>query len=137
MSAEPTQQGARPLLADVAVGQEVASRRVELTRADLVRYAGASGDRNPIHLYGVTAKAFGFPRQIAHGMWTKARSIAAVENRLPEAVTVEVSFKTPVLLPTTVRFASTAAVDDRGVAFSLVNPKNDAPHLAGRTSAPA
>ena len=40
------------------------------------RYASVSGDRNPIHLYGVTAKAFGFPRQIAHGMWSKARSIA-------------------------------------------------------------
>ncbi len=99
------------------------------------RYAAVSGDRNPIHLYGVTAKAFGFPRQIAHGMWSKARSIAAIENRLPEAVKVEVAFKTPVLLPTTVRFASSPAVDDRGAAFSLVNPKNDAPHLAGRTSA--
>jgi acyl dehydratase len=98
------------------------------------RYASVSGDRNPIHLYGVTAKAFGFPRQIAHGMWSKARSIAAVENRLPDAVKVEVAFKTPVLLPATVRFTSAAAVEDRGVAFSLVNPKNGAPHLAGRTS---
>ena len=98
------------------------------------RYASVSGDRNPIHLYGVTAKAFGFPRQIAHGMWSKARCIAAVENRLPDAVRVEVAFKTPVLLPTTVRFSSTPAVDDRGVAFSLVNPKNGAPHVAGRTS---
>jgi acyl dehydratase len=99
------------------------------------RYASVSGDRNPIHLYGVTAKAFGFPRQIAHGMWSKARCIAAVENRLPDAVKVEVAFKTPVLLPATVCFASSPAVDDRGVAFSLVNPKNGAPHLAGRTSA--
>lgn len=99
------------------------------------RYAAVSGDRNPIHLYGVTAKAFGFPRQIAHGMWSKARCIAAVENRLPDAVRVEAAFKTPVLLPTTVRFASSAAVDDRGLAFSLVNPKNDAPHLAGRATA--
>ena len=100
------------------------------------RYASVSGDRNPIHLYGVTAKAFGFPRQIAHGMWSKARSIAAVENRLPDAVTVEVAFKTPVLLPATVRFASTPAIDDRGVTFSMVNPKSGAPHLAGRTSSP-
>lgn len=98
------------------------------------RYASVSGDRNPIHLYGVTAKAFGFPRQIAHGMWSKARSIAAVENRLPDAVRVEVAFKTPVLLPAKVRFTS-AATDDRGVAFSLVNPKNGAPHLAGRATA--
>ena len=98
------------------------------------RYAAVSGDRNPIHLYGVTAKAFGFPRQIAHGMWSKARCIAAVENRLPDAVRVEVAFKTPVLLPATVRFASTTAVDGRGPAFSLVNPKSGAPHLAGRTT---
>jgi MaoC like domain len=98
------------------------------------RYASVSGDRNPIHLYGVTAKAFGFPRQIAHGMWSKARSVAAVENRLPDAVKVEVVFKTPVLLPATVRFTSASAVEDRGVAFTLVNPKNGAPHLAGRTS---
>jgi acyl dehydratase len=96
------------------------------------RYASVSGDRNPIHLYGVTAKAFGFPRQIAHGMWSKARCIAAVENRLPDAVRVEVAFKTPVLLPATVRFASTPAVDGRGLGFSLVNPRNEAPHVAGR-----
>ena len=98
------------------------------------RYASVSGDRNPIHLYGLTAKAFGFPRQIAHGMWSKARCIAAVENRLPDAVRVEVAFKTPVVLPATVRFTSSPAVDDRGLGFSLVNPKSGAPHLAGRTT---
>ena len=43
--------------------------------ADLGRtYASVSGDHNPIHLYPITAKALGFPRQIAHGMWTLARS---------------------------------------------------------------
>ena len=46
-----------------------------------------------------TAKALGFPRQIAHGMWTMARCVAALENRLPDAVTVDVAFKRPVLLP--------------------------------------
>lgn len=95
------------------------------------RYAAVSGDRNPIHLYAATAKAFGFPRQIAHGMWSKARCVAALENRLPDAVTVEVAFKTPVLLPTTVRF--TAAQREDGQAFSLLNPRNDAPHLVGRS----
>ena len=44
-------------------------------------YAAVSGDSNPIHLYPVTAKAFGFPRQIAHGMWTKARCLAALQNK--------------------------------------------------------
>jgi hypothetical protein len=96
------------------------------------RYAAVSGDRNPIHLYAATAKAFGFPRQIAHGMWTKARCIAAIENRLPEAVRVEVAFKKPVLLPTTVRFAKETT--ETGVAFSLSDPKRDAPHLTGRAT---
>jgi acyl dehydratase len=97
------------------------------------RYAAVSGDRNPIHLYAATAKAFGFPRQIAHGMWSKARCVAAIENRLPDAVKVEVAFKTPILLPGVVRFAKAPAGD--GLGFGLTNPKNGAPHLAGRTSA--
>ena len=96
------------------------------------RYGAVSGDRNPIHLYAATAKAFGFKRQIAHGMWTKARSIAAVENRLPDAVKVEVAFKTPVFLPGTVRFTSRST--ETGVGFSLVNPKSGAPHLTGRAT---
>ncbi len=101
--------------------------------ADLGRkYGAVSGDRNPIHLYAATAKAFGFKRQIAHGMWTKARSIAAVENRLPDAVTVEVAFKTPVFLPGTVRFTSRST--ESGLGFSLVNPKSGAPHLSGRAA---
>jgi len=99
------------------------------------RYAAVSGDHNPIHLYPLTAKAFGFPRQIAHGMWSKARCVAAVANRLPDAVTVEVEFKKPILLPGTVAFGS-RLVDDgphRGIDFSLTNPKSGAPHLVGRT----
>ena len=46
------------------------------------RYASVSGDRNPIHMHALTAKAFGFPRAIAHGMWTKARCLAALEPSL-------------------------------------------------------
>ena len=94
------------------------------------RYGAVSGDRNPIHLYPWSAKALGFKRQIAHGMWTKARSVAAIENRLPDQVTVQVAFKTPVFLPGTARFR--AETTDAGDAFSLVNPNNDAPHLHGR-----
>lgn len=103
--------------------------------ADLGRtYAGVSGDANPIHLYPLTAKALGFPRQIAHGMWTKARCIAAIENRLPDAVTVEVAFKKPVFLPGTVAFA--ARQDEDGWTFAMTSPKDGSPHLLGRTSAP-
>ena len=50
------------------------------------RYARVSGDVNPIHLSGLTAKAFGFKRAIAHGMWVKARALAALEGRLPDAL---------------------------------------------------
>ncbi len=97
------------------------------------RYAAVSGDHNPIHLYPLTAKALGFPRQIAHGMWSKARCIAALENRLPDAVRVDVAFKKPIILPGRVAFGSTPTND--GFAFSLSNPKSGAPHLAGATTA--
>ena len=103
--------------------------------ADLGRtYAAVSGDANPIHLYPLTARALGFPRQIAHGMWTKARSVAAIENRLPDAVTVEVAFRKPVFLPSTVAFA--ARLDDAGWTFAMTNPEDGSPHLLGRTSSP-
>lgn len=99
--------------------------------ADLGRtYAGVSGDHNPIHLYPLTAKALGFPRQIAHGMWTKARSVAAIENRLPEAVTVDVAFKKPVFLPGTVSFAVRKDGDE--FTFALTSPRDGSPHLVGR-----
>jgi len=95
------------------------------------RYAGISGDRNPIHLYALTAKAFGFPRQIAHGMWSMARCVGALENRLPSAVRVDVAFKKPILLPGSVAFGSRPTAD--GYAFSLTSPRSGAPHLVGRT----
>ena len=93
------------------------------------RYAGVSGDRNPIHLYGVTAKAFGFPRQIAHGMWTKARCLAQLESRLPGALTAEVAFKKPILLPAKVEFGSFA--DSAAISFGVRDAAKGTPHLAG------
>ncbi|NUQ87110.1 MAG: hypothetical protein HOQ43_01395 [Glycomyces artemisiae] len=95
------------------------------------RYAAVSGDHNPIHLHPLTAKAFGFPRHIAHGMWSMARCVGALENRLADAVTVDVAFKKPILLPGKVAFGS-RRLDD-GYAFSLTSPGSGAPHLAGRT----
>jgi len=96
-------------------------------------YGAVSGDRNPIHLYPLTAKALGFPRHIAHGMWSKARCIAALENRLPDQVKVEVGFKKPIFLPGRARFGAEA--NPAGWDFALVNPKSGAPHLLGRTTA--
>ena len=93
-------------------------------------YAAVSGDHNPIHLYPLTAKALGFRRQIAHGMWTLARSVAAIENRLPDAVELEVAFRKPVFLPSTVAFADRA--DDGVHTFALSNPRDSSLHLVGR-----
>lgn len=100
-------------------------------------YGAVSGDRNPIHLYPLTAKALGFPRHIAHGMWSKARCIAALENRLPDAVRVEVAFKKPIFLPGKAQFGAQRRDKGRetGYDFTLVNPKSGAPHLLGRTTA--
>jgi acyl dehydratase len=66
------------------------------------RYASVSGDVNPIHLHPWTAKAFGFPRAIAHGTWTAAHALAALQGRLPEGLTYDVAFGKPLLLPSTV-----------------------------------
>lgn len=93
------------------------------------RYAAVSGDRNPIHLYGLTAKAFGFPRQIAHGMWTKARCLAALESRLPDSFTVAVAFKRPLLLPSRVELL-TSPPGER-IAFEVRSARDGSPHLRG------
>jgi hypothetical protein len=93
------------------------------------RYAEVAGDRNPIHLHPLTAKLFGFPRAIAHGMWTKARCLGAFEGRLPDAYTVDVRFKLPVLLPAKVGFLATQRDDDRH--FELFDVRSGKPHLSG------
>ncbi|MFD0787986.1 MaoC family dehydratase, partial [Micromonospora azadirachtae] len=88
-------------------------------------YARVSGDHNPIHTSRLGARLFGFRRPIAHGMWSKARCLAALENRLPDACTVEVTFKLPVPLPSTVNFT----VPPTG-GFAL-HDSAGRPHLAG------
>lgn len=68
------------------------------------RYAAISGDRNPIHTSALGARAFGFPRPIAHGMYTAARALAAVGTARGPAFTWDVEFAKPVLLPSSVGF---------------------------------
>lgn len=66
------------------------------------RYAGITGDVNPIHLHPLCARAFGFRGAIAHGMWSAARCAAVVGARLPDAHSLDVAFHRPVPLPSTV-----------------------------------
>ncbi|WP_406074059.1 MaoC family dehydratase [Micromonospora sp. NBC_01638] len=89
------------------------------------QYARVSGDHNPIHTSLLGARLFGFRRPIAHGMWSKARCLAALDSRLPDAYTVEVAFKLPVPLPSTVSFA---LLPDGGFAL---HDSRGRPHLAG------
>jgi acyl dehydratase len=85
------------------------------------RYGAVSGDRNPIHLYPFTARLFGFPHAIAHGMWTVARCLA--EYGPQESVGVRAEFRAPVALPGTVTYAA------RGSSFELRT--GDRVHLTG------
>lgn len=93
------------------------------------RYAGVSGDRNPIHMHSLTAKPLGFPSAIAHGMWTKARALAQLESRLPDSLEVDVRFRKPVLLPARVEFASQDAGEE--ILFTVRDAKKGTPHLDG------
>ena len=93
------------------------------------RYAAVSGDYNPIHLYGITARAFGFQRPIAHGMWSLARCLAELDGRLPDGYTMEAAFSKPILLPAKVAYATTM----RGevVRFALTDASEGTPHVGG------
>ncbi|NIZ91273.1 MaoC family dehydratase [Kineococcus rubinsiae] len=66
------------------------------------RFAGVSGDVNPLHLSALTAKALGFRRALAHGVWTASHSLAALGGPPPAAARFAVEFAAPVLLPSTV-----------------------------------
>ncbi|GAA0716818.1 hypothetical protein Drose_36855 [Dactylosporangium roseum] len=92
-------------------------------------YAAVSGDRNPIHTSRLLAKAFGFPRAIAHGMWTKARCLAGLEGRLPDTYEAHVAFKLPILLPATVGFST--ATDGARWTIGVHDTRTGKPHLTG------
>jgi len=94
------------------------------------RYAGVSGDRNPIHMHSLSAKAFGFPRAIAHGMWSQARCLAQLEGRVPDAFRTDVAFGKPLLLPARVSFA----LDERDggrIGFALRDARGGTERLVG------
>ncbi|UVE17197.1 MaoC/PaaZ C-terminal domain-containing protein [Pseudomonas sp. LS44] len=93
------------------------------------RYARVAGDYNPIHLTALSARLFGFPRAIAHGLWNKGRALAALADRLPAAgYEVEVQFRKPVLLPSHVRLLASAPAEQG--QFQLQG-KDDLLHMSG------
>ena len=90
------------------------------------RYARVSGDSNPIHLHPWPAKLFGQPGAIAHGMWTKARCLAALDGSLPPAYAVDVRFKLPLRIPGKVGFSFD------GERFAVHDVRSGKPHIEGR-----
>lgn len=99
--------------------------------ADIGRqYAKVSGDYNPIHLSAASAKLFGFPTAIAHGLWNKARTLAALAEHLPSAnVEIAVQFRKPVRLPGEVTLLASAAGSSGD--FQLVGA-GDLEHMVGQ-----
>ena len=95
------------------------------------RYAPVAGDYNPIHLYPLTAKLFGFDRAIAHGMWSVARSLGLM---LPTyggtPAKLSIQFKQPLLLPGRVTLKQVKR--GQGVDFDLLAREGGKTHLSGR-----
>lgn len=100
------------------------------------RYGKVSGDMNPIHLSVLSARLFGFRRAIAHGMWLKARALAALLPRQPlTQATVAVVFKSPLFLPARVSLWTTRETQGnmlRQASFEIRNAAGDRPHLRGQ-----
>jgi len=114
-----------------AAGPTWSEPRVEAIPADTGRrYAAASGDYNPFHLHGLLARPFGFPRAIAHGMWTLGWAMARMGADLPAELQVDASFRKPLLLPGSValRHRPVAA----GLDLEVRQPDQDLLHLAAQ-----
>lgn len=93
------------------------------------RYARVAGDFNPIHVSAPTARLFGFPRAIAHGLWNKGRALGALGERLPDrSYEVEVRFQKPVLLPSDVRLLASAPAPQ---GQFVLRGHNNLPHMTG------
>jgi acyl dehydratase len=86
---------------NLTVGQELPSREFEITRDSLVRYAGASGDFNPIHYRDDFAQSVGLPGVLAHGMLTMGLAVQVVVDFVGDSGKIldyQVRFTKPVLV---------------------------------------
>ncbi|MCP3424748.1 MaoC family dehydratase [Rothia sp. AR01] len=105
--------------AELEKGQGIGTRRIEVTRADLVRYAGASGDFNPIHWNERFARAVGLPGVIAHGMFTMGAAVQLVTDWIGDPGAIldyQTRFTKPVPVPDA---QDDAAPDTGGTAITV------------------
>ncbi|MFI1681139.1 MULTISPECIES: MaoC family dehydratase [unclassified Streptomyces] len=120
---------------DVEVGTELPAQTFPVTRATLVRYAGASGDFNPIHWNEKFAREVGLPDVIAHGMFTMAEAIRVVTDWVGDpgaVVEYGVRFTKPVIVPNDDKGATievsakvAAVMDDNRVRVDLLAKSGD------------
>ena len=103
---------------DVGVGESLPPRTIPVTRAHLVHYAGASGDRNVIHWDERTAQAVGLPDVIAHGMWTMGAAVQVVTDWVGDAGRI-VDYGTRFTKPVVVPHGAGAEIAVAGVVKSL------------------
>lgn len=99
------------------------------------RFAGPSGDWNPIHVSALTARLFGYPRAIAHGMFSAARCLALLQEGLPAdaPLALDLRFKRPLLIPGKVALHTAQGVVQNAGAtpFVLKVQPSGEPHIAG------
>jgi hypothetical protein len=93
------------------------------------RYGFVSGDVNPIHMSDLTARAFGFPRAIAHGMWSLGRLASEFEPEHFNGCELSVSFKLPIFMPAWLMLQRWDI--DNGTGFALRDGQGEKPHLFG------
>lgn len=111
-------------MTDLTVGQEIGSTTIEVTRQDLVKYAGASGDFNPIHWNEDFARGVELPGVIAHGMFTMGAAVQLVTDWIgdPSAVVdYQTRFTKPVIVSDTTAHPGTpgAVIGVTGVIGAL------------------
>ncbi|WP_024477505.1 MaoC family dehydratase [Arthrobacter sp. CAL618] len=114
-------------IADLSVGQEIGSTTVELTRQDLVKYAGASGDFNPIHWNSDFAQSVGLPGVIAHGMFTMGAAVQLVTDWVGDPTAVvdyQTRFTKPVIVEDTTAEGTPGAVIEVAGKIGVVDLDN-------------
>ena len=126
---EPQEPPARAKLDDLPDGDEVGPWQVPANMGR--RYAGITGDYNPIHIADITAKLFGFKQAIIHGMWSAARSLAELGKGEEDAPTrADLLFKGPVFIRYDVKLL--AGADGPATRFDLYCGSNPRPVLQGQ-----
>jgi acyl dehydratase len=126
-SARQTLRYEKPTATEITAGTDI-----DVPRAMGRRYGWLSGDLNPIHLGDRGARLFGFDRAVAHGMWSMARTLAALgKDSLTPPVHVHVEFKFPLFMPCVAHLEHWLREGRR--VFVLKDAESERPHLAGST----